>query len=405
MTNSSPEPPELSESSQPKKRILDSDEWIAIIVAFTTIGAILFWSLGTRKESFLAGRWQQIWAWKGKTEKTAASFDSSTSIEDKSAIDSSVPKANLIPLPEEIPPIVAPKTELKPKISLSEESLESSSLDTDQEISAQPEVKFPVIPLPTPTKQPETEATKPKTPLSTIPESQETPEPVIPKIPETKPSEPAKTPETLTPEAKPKQPTVTFKDVPQDHWASPFIYSLATKELIQSTSDNIFEPNKPINRAQMAILIGEAFEPEPSLETKSFKDVSESSEIALQIERAVRAGFMRGYASNHFRPQENIPRYQVLVALVSGLNLQPVKDVDTTLQIFKDAEQIPNWARNQVAAAIENGLVVNPPGIEVTSLKPNQAATRAEVAAMIHQALVKSGKVEEVFSEYIVPSP
>ena len=39
---------------------------------------------------------------------------------------------------------------------------------------------------------------------------------------------------------------------------------------------------------------------------------------------------------------------------------------------------------------------------DVKILNPNQPATRAEVAAIFYQALVKLGQVEQVSSEYIV---
>jgi hypothetical protein len=54
-----------------------------------------------------------------------------------------------------------------------------------------------------------------------------------------------------------------------------------------------------------------------------------------------------------------------------------------------------------VAAATENALVVNYPNRD--QLKPTQAATRSEIVAMIHQALVQQGKLPAVESPYEVP--
>jgi hypothetical protein len=70
------------------------------------------------------------------------------------------------------------------------------------------------------------------------------------------------------------------------------------------------------------------------------------------------------------------------------------------LNIYSDAAAIPNYAKNSIAAATENRLVVNYPTIN--TLKPNQPATRAEVAALIYQALVRSGKAQPITSPYIV---
>jgi hypothetical protein len=402
MTNSFTDPPESSQSSPRRRRILESDEWIAIIVALTTIAAILFWAFAQRKEGLLTQTWNKILPSRETTAKTAANLDEAqikaplgeqdilnlqTKTEEKS-------QENLL--------IPFPKTQLESEPILSEDT---TLADINEEVAKQPQVRLPLVPLPAVTTIPGKQAAP-----NVIPSPQgEQTVPEVPKTPETPtgeeikptPSQQAPTPETQTP----KQPIVAFKDIPQNYWATPFISALAANKLVQGTSDNIFEPEKPINRAEMAALISEAFVQKPSLESKNFKDVAKDNAIATNIDKAVRTGFMRGYSNDVFQPEEDIPRYQVLVALVSGLKLQPTKDVDTTLNIFTDAEELPNWARNQVAAAIENGLLVNPPGLDVNNLKPNQPATRAEVAAMIHQALVKSGKLKEVFSEYIVPSP
>ena len=42
--------------------------------------------------------------------------------------------------------------------------------------------------------------------------------------------------------------------------------------------------------------------------------------------------------------------------------------------------------------------------MDLTSLKPHELATRAEVAAMIYQTLAKLGKVPQIDSQYIVPT-
>ena len=126
------------------------------------------------------------------------------------------------------------------------------------------------------------------------------------------------------------------------------------------------------------------------------------NEIAQDIDKAVRLGFMQGYSQEEFRPLENIPRYQVLVTLATGLGLKPSGDVEQTLQQFDDSDGVPSWARQQVAAAIENRFLVNRPEFASNSLMPETPATRAEVAAMIHQALVQTDEIQPLESEYII---
>lgn len=94
---------------------------------------------------------------------------------------------------------------------------------------------------------------------------------------------------------------------------------------------------------------------------------------------------------------------QVLVALVSGLNLKAPTSPNQILSVYKDAKDIPPYAISKIAAATTNGLVVNYPNPQI--LAPNKVASRAEVAAMIHQALVKRGKLEAISSPSIVRLP
>ena len=170
-------------------------------------------------------------------------------------------------------------------------------------------------------------------------------------------------------------------------------------------SDNEFQPDLPITRAQLASEIETAFKQETSRDLITFEDISEESQAAKKIDEAVKTGFLKGYPGQVFRPDQKVPRLQVLVALVSGLDLKTSQDPEAILSSYQDSDQIPNWAREQIAAAIESGLVVNRPNFTTQSLYPNEPATRAEVVGMIYQGLVQTGRIEQISSPYIVPSP
>jgi hypothetical protein len=109
---------------------------------------------------------------------------------------------------------------------------------------------------------------------------------------------------------------------------------------------------------------------------------------------------MKGYPGDVFRPNQPIPKVQVLVSLVSGLNLPTPSSPAKTLQVYKDAKQIPAYATDKVAAATTAKLVVNHPNRD--TINPNKGATRAETAAVIYQSLVQQGKVPPIQSSYIV---
>jgi hypothetical protein len=194
-----------------------------------------------------------------------------------------------------------------------------------------------------------------------------------------------------------------FKDVPGNYWATPFINELAARGVIAGFPDGTFRPEAPVTRAEFAAMINRAFPNRPQIRPPiNFTDVPSNFWGKGGIERAYTTGFMAGYPGNVFRPEENIPRAQVLVSLTNGLGYvaSPNVPIDQLLGIFVDASAIPNYARTSVAAATERRMVVNFPDIRM--LNPNRISTRAEVAANIFQALVSAGQLAAIQSPYIV---
>ncbi len=197
----------------------------------------------------------------------------------------------------------------------------------------------------------------------------------------------------------------TFPDI-QGNWARSFIEALTARGIIKGFPDGTFRPDDPVTRVQFAAMIRQAFPIAPKRSGTQFVDVPASYWGFEAIQAAYRTGFLEGYPNNIFIPEQNIPRVQVLVSLVSGLNL-PTPDRPATILTtnFRDAPQIPEFARDYVAAATLNQLVVNYPNVAL--LNPNQVATRADVAAFIYQALVKQGTLPQlsatdVAAQYII---
>ncbi len=89
---------------------------------------------------------------------------------------------------------------------------------------------------------------------------------------------------------------------------------------------------------------------------------------------------------------------------MSGLNLEVPSSSSTeqVLKTYEDANEIPKYAREKIAIATANNLVVNGTGT-LKNFEPDRQATRAEVVAMIHQALVRTNKLQPIRSDKIVP--
>ena len=331
-------------SSQPpsrEKRPLGLDELIAILVAFGTMGSIFFWATGKKPSQFSATNWQ----FPAVFSQPAAEPDSSTMLTPApSSSDVRSPAVTVIPDPspaapvEPLPQVIVPIPVIVPLVSA-----------------------IPEQPIGRSTPAPAT--TKPKS-------------------------------------AKGKIAPVKFSDVPDNYWARPFIVALVDRQIFADFTDSKFRPDEPMTRAELARLIQRMSDQEPRRKSVNFKDVKSESPVAPFIDYSVKTGYLKGYPDNAFRPDKKIPRVEVIAALASGLNLKPSTKPTKSLQVYTDRKKVPKWAVDKVAAATEAGIVVNHPKRQL--LQPNRTATRAEVAAMIYQAMAKEGKVPAKSSQYIV---
>jgi len=229
-------------------------------------------------------------------------------------------------------------------------------------------------------------------------------------VPSTTPSPATPSPETQSPATPSPTSSVNLSDVSSDYWARPFIQALADNNVISGFPDGSFRPNQGVTRAEFAALIQKAFPNQNrvrQLSAGGFRDVPAGYWAASAIQNAYETGFLAGYPGNVFRPSEQIPKVQAIVAITSGLGLTgSTTGTSTDLSTYyTDASAIPNYAVASVTAATQSNIVVNYP--DVKQLNPQQALTRAEAAALLYQALARQGKVQPIASnlpasQYIV---
>jgi hypothetical protein len=390
MTNTPP-----NESRSSRRKALTLDELIAIFVAFASIGGILFWSWSRRGNDIA---WNLPGLVSPKPTNTVTSVPGIGPNLTGLSPDANMSLSKSPNNPNNIygPNLPNANAEITPS---QESDSQRSSLSIPSLSVAAPALLFP-----TPAASP-TVTAMPETPAAV---QQIIPPPSldIPSI-----EEPKTTPETkvedkiVAPNAKKSTipPPIAFTDVPKDSWSLPFINVLSSRKIIAGFSDYSFRPNQAVNRAEFAAILGEAFNKELGASNLLFKDVPPKFWASDAIDQSTRSGFLKGYPGEVFKPEQKIPKVQVIVALVTGLGLKPKAPIEKTLSAYTDANQIPKYALDKVAAATEAGMIVNYPDSKL--FNPNQEATRADVAAMVHQALVKTGKLQPINSPNIVKPP
>lgn len=190
------------------------------------------------------------------------------------------------------------------------------------------------------------------------------------------------------PTAPTPTPVVEFSDVPDSSWARRFIQRLNTRDIVVGFPDGSFRPDQYATRAEFAVMLEKVFEPENSGNSSNFKDLSADYWAYDAIKNVSKMGILKGYPAGDFRPDQPVTRAEALVALATVLKLKTPPTPTKTLQGYLDGDQVLDYAIAKVAAAQEAGLVA---GYRKEKLLiPNKPVTRAELTAMLSQALALS---------------
>lgn len=185
----------------------------------------------------------------------------------------------------------------------------------------------------------------------------------------------------------------TFNDVTsRSAWAKDEIEVLASRSIIQGMTKDHFEPNKPITRAQFAVLLARALQLPTGVYKGVFTDVSsQMAWAAPYIEAAYRAGIVQGN-KGFFKPNDFITREQMATMLVRALAYKNQHTKGNEPITFADESTIAPYAREhvQLAASLQliRGTVVNGKLV----FKPKANATRAESAVMLYRLLQQTGE-------------
>lgn len=109
-----------------------------------------------------------------------------------------------------------------------------------------------------------------------------------------------------------------FTDVDPDSAHAPTINAIAAAGITSGISDDEFDPNGELTRAQLATLLIEVLGLEPTVEGR-FTDVSPDSVHAGAIDAAAKAGITSGVSADRFDPNGTLRRDQMATLLIRAL--------------------------------------------------------------------------------------
>ncbi|MBP2113639.1 S-layer homology domain-containing protein [Paenibacillus silagei] len=184
----------------------------------------------------------------------------------------------------------------------------------------------------------------------------------------------------------------TFADI-KGHWAQASVEKLASKYILTGLTDSKFAPNATTTRAEFAAMMVRALGYSSSGSADvSFKDTPSGAWYTGSVGTAAELGLVQGGTDNNFRPNDIITRQEMTIILVKAMALagSPLPASELQPAAFKDADKIAGWAQQDVAKAVQAGLITGTPAGQ---FQPGQSATRAEAATVILRLLEQAGFV------------
>ncbi|MCD6109841.1 S-layer homology domain-containing protein [bacterium] len=170
-----------------------------------------------------------------------------------------------------------------------------------------------------------------------------------------------------------------FADVPEDHWAKPYIDDLTNKGIVQGR-DGKYEPDSPILRAEAIkmVMYGVGLNGS-SCNSNIFPDLNQEDWFCDVVTKAYNKGIVKG-DNGYLYPARNITRAEAVTILLKAKGFEtPV----LTENPFDDVN-IEDWYAGYIYKAFKLGYVV---GVGNNLFEPNRSITRAEMAKIVSIAI------------------
>ena len=171
-----------------------------------------------------------------------------------------------------------------------------------------------------------------------------------------------------------------FNDI-EGHWAKDYINELYELEVVSGKSEGVFDPDGLITRAELTkvALLAFGHPADSAVSEAPFTDIPIDAWFAPYVGKAKSLGFVSGYESGEFGPNNFITRAAALKIIIEAAGFAVIGG----LPIFDD---VPTdaWFAPYVTFASQNGIVS---GYENGLFGPGDNITRAAVAKIVIKTL------------------
>jgi hypothetical protein len=195
---------------------------------------------------------------------------------------------------------------------------------------------------------------------------------------------------TSDPNLQPVVKGFPFEDVNEDDWFYDNVVYVYENNLMNGTAETVFSPKANLTRGMIVTILGrQNGADESEYPTCSFSDVDDDQYYAPYIEWGRQNDIVLGVGDNKFEPGRPVTRQELAAILqrytgFAGFTLPETRSYSQ----FLDENRIADYAKDAVKMLFSAGVINGRTG---NIFDPQNTATRAEAAAMIHRYLAAAG--------------
>ncbi|WP_127581799.1 metallophosphoesterase [Paenibacillus koleovorans] len=173
---------------------------------------------------------------------------------------------------------------------------------------------------------------------------------------------------------------VKFADVENTQWYAEAVDFVAARQLFNGVSDGKFAPTITMTRAMFAMVIANMEGADlSSYKTSEFRDVDIHAWYGQAIAWAAANKIVSGVGDAKFEPDAPITREQMAVMLHNYIKIKEIKLTTTSQPAFADASTVSDWAKEAVTQIQSHGIIS---GVGENTFAPKANADRASVATI-----------------------
>ncbi|OCT15051.1 hypothetical protein A8709_13115 [Paenibacillus pectinilyticus] len=182
----------------------------------------------------------------------------------------------------------------------------------------------------------------------------------------------------------------SFLDLDTFPWAQEAINVMASKGIINGTSEGIYHPEMSITRADALLLLVKSLSLTADVgREQPFTDVGKTDYYTEAVAIAKELGIIQGMGNDLFKPQETISRQDFIVMLdraIVASRLMMTSQTNSNMNDYADKDRFASYAVESMRKLVRLGIITG----DGQLLNPTAKMTRAEIAVILYRVYLLS---------------